>query len=70
MAETIKLTAEEAVTYYFIKAWVAWDEAFNIREWMEQGFKFNEADVNLYQAVGLAGLPWPWAYRLPRKRLP
>jgi len=63
-----KLTAEEAITYYFIKAWIAWDEAFDIQEWMEQGFKFNEADTNLYQAVGLAGQRWPWGYKLPRKR--
>jgi hypothetical protein len=47
---------------------VAWEEAHDIREWMEQGFKFNDADTHLYQAIGLAGLKWPWEYRLPRKR--
>jgi hypothetical protein len=62
------LTPEEAVTYHFIKAWVKWEEAHDIREWMEQGFAFNDADTHLYQAIGLAGLRWPWEYRLPRKR--
>lgn len=65
---TQTLTAEEAITYYFIRAWVAWDEAFDIHEWMEQGFKFNDADISLYQAMGLAGLRMPWGYKLPRKR--
>lgn len=62
--------SREAITYYFIQAWVKWDEAFDVREWMERGFTFNNADTSLYQALGLAGLScyWPWEYRLPRTR--
>jgi uncharacterized membrane protein SirB2 len=57
----------EAIAYYFIKAWAAWEEAKGTREWQERSFAFSSADTHLYQAIGLAGLKWPWAYKLPRK---
>lgn len=68
LSEPKPLTENEYITYHFLKAWIAWEEAHEMNEWMERGFRFNDADSHLYQAIGVAGLKWPWEYRLPRKR--
>lgn len=66
----VEMTAEERehVTYHFVKAWLEWNASFEVRDRMEQGYSFNNADSHLYEAIGLAGLKWPWEYRLPRNR--
>lgn len=48
---------DAAVTHYFFRAWSQWEQGLNM-----------EADLNLYQACGLAGVRWPWKYVLPPKR--
>lgn len=58
----------QAITWYFFKAWSEWEKAHTIPTWMERGFAFNHADTCLYQAIGLAGLRWPWSYKLPREK--
>jgi hypothetical protein len=61
------LSTKELVTYYFIKAWATWEDAHEVDDWLERSFAFGNADTYLYQAVGIAGLKWPWKYESPRK---
>lgn len=50
------MTDRDTVTYYFVRAWFWW-----LRD------RPVEAEYNLYQASGFAGLRWPWMYRLPKR---
>lgn len=63
---------KEVVTHYFFRAWQKYAEGQDMKahdsypsKWMEYGFLFSHSNSLLYQACGLAGLPWPWDYKLP-----
>ena len=62
------MNQDEAVAYYFIRAWATWNQADRVSDWMERGLTYNQADTYLYQAVGLAGLPWPQEWSSPRQQ--
>ena len=62
------MTVEEAVAYYFFRAWAQWEEARedpHLMDWQEVAYLRCKAETSLYQSLGLAGLSMPWRYKLP-----